>query len=48
MQKWEYLVIEVPEQSELNKLGSEGWELIAVAGTSTEYYGVRAFLKRPI
>lgn len=47
MQKWEYLIINVPDQAELNRLGSEGWELIGVAGTGTQYYSVRAFLKRP-
>ena len=48
MQKWEYKVVDVPDQGELNKLGSEGWELVAVAGTSSEYYIIKAFLKRPI
>lgn len=48
MQKWEYLILDVPDQAELNRLGSEGWELIAIAGTQTQYWTVRAFFKRPI
>lgn len=48
MQKWEYLIINVPSQGELNRLGSEGWELIAIAGIDTQYWTVKASLKRPI
>ena len=48
MQKWEYKIIDVPDQAELNKLGTEGWDLVAVAATGTQYFRVRAFLKRPI
>ena len=31
--QWEYIIVEVPEygwQGEMNKLGSEGWELVHV------------------
>jgi hypothetical protein len=34
MQKWEYKVLDgVPSQDDLNKLGIDGWELIAVAAS---------------
>jgi hypothetical protein len=42
MQQWEYLVLSGPNvnEEELNRLGEEGWELVA-AGTFSVY------LKRP-
>lgn len=43
MQKWEYMVIDDPTETELNKLGAQGWELVAVNGHP--YY--KCFLKRP-
>jgi len=47
MQKWEYKVLNGGlSEDELNKLGAEGWELIAVTGTGTQYYEIRTYLKR--
>lgn len=50
MQKWEYKVLlGWPTEWELNRLGSEGWELVAV--TVAANYGeqqVEAYLKRKI
>lgn len=46
MQKWEYLVTENAVESKLNRLGQEGWELVAVtfndSGSSRTFY-----FKRP-
>jgi hypothetical protein len=60
MQKWEYKVIYgYPNEQALNKLGEEGWELVAVVAGGLEhvdeYAGhptqraedVYAYLKRP-
>ena len=52
MQKWEYKVVYGPRESELNKLGDEGWELVSVvADTSGDAYStsssIYAYLKRP-
>jgi len=45
MQKWEYKVLDAANENQLNELGAEGWELIAV--TIDSYNGVRRFyLKR--
>jgi hypothetical protein len=45
MQKWEYRIVKLQDaiksEAELNRLGAEGWELVAAA----EYW---ACLKRPI
>ena len=42
MQKWEYIVLQAPDQRELNSYGSNGWELVAIDQSS------RFYLKRPI
>lgn len=45
MQKWEYKVINLDYQNreaQLNELGQQGWELVAVENTAT------CFLKRQI
>jgi len=51
MQKWEYQVIHSwPSEGWLNKLGDEGWELVAVATISAPMGGkdqIQVFLKRP-
>jgi hypothetical protein len=44
MQKWEYKFVQlggVTAEEELNKLGEQGWELVAV------WSGLHCFLKRP-
>jgi hypothetical protein len=41
MQKWEYKVVSHPREDELNALGNEGWEMVAI----DEYLTV--YLKRP-
>lgn len=55
MQNWEYkaVVIEVDEklegdklEAELDRLGSQGWELVAVR-SSSEYYEDCYYFKRP-
>jgi hypothetical protein len=49
MQKWEYKVIRGElSEDQLNTLGAEGWELIAVTGTSAGYFDVYTYLKRQI
>lgn len=46
MQKWEYKVVVRVKDDELNILGAEGWELVAV--TFNEYGQPSAFyFKRP-
>lgn len=40
MQKWEYTIISSPNEETLNKLGEQGWELVAFSP-----YG-KAYLKR--
>jgi hypothetical protein len=46
MQKWEYLIETGIDESEMNRLGKEGWELIGIA---MSYYGVLTYaFKRPI
>lgn len=52
MQKWEYKIVYLPSESELNKLGNEGWELVSVAAdVSGDAHGMSssmtAYLKRP-
>lgn len=37
MQKWEYLEINDATVSDLNVLGAEGWELVAVTATHADY-----------
>lgn len=46
MQKWEYLVEESLEDYRLDKLGEQGWELVAVTcnGNGTP---LRFYFKRP-
>ena len=47
MQKWEYKILrDAPSEDELNKLGAEGWELIAVTATGSGFYGICTYLKR--
>ncbi len=41
MQKWEYLILQAPMEDELNRYGSQGWELVAIDQSS------RFYLKRP-
>ncbi len=53
MQKWEYKVLKGwPTEVELNRLGSEGWELVSVTAASKYGYTgeqtVAAHLKRLI
>lgn len=31
MQKWEYLRVSSPSDDQLNQLGEQGWELVAIA-----------------
>ncbi|HEY8446680.1 MAG TPA: hypothetical protein VIL01_06185 [Thermomicrobiales bacterium] len=42
---WEYRMVGAVSEEELNALGAEGWELVAVSG-----YGVdpTLYLKRPV
>ena len=51
MQKWEYRTIQsrsYPGESELNRLGQDGWELVAVViETPTACIGFVAYFKRP-
>ena len=42
---WEYLILERSQAEQLNDLGREGWELVAV---STAEDGIQLFLKRPL
>jgi hypothetical protein len=50
IQKWEYVQLEllprnpIAAEKMLNKMGENGWELVAVACTSTDE--LAAFLKR--
>ena len=47
MQRWEYKgVDDVPREDGLNKLGADGWELIAITATGSSYCRIRAYLKR--
>lgn len=49
MQKWEYKVLnDAPSEDELNQLGVEGWELIAITATGSAYCRIRTYLKRAI
>ncbi len=58
MQKWEYQRIQVVADSiktlddKINKLGLEGWELIAVAHTEAVVFNAQHYLhlyfKRPV
>ncbi len=54
MAKWEYTVTtlmgnEAPKQVEaLNKLGKNGWELIAIVGSGENPAMVTAYLKREL
>jgi hypothetical protein len=41
MRKWEYKVVNYdPSESDINKLGAEGWELVAVSDS-------KCYFKRP-
>jgi hypothetical protein len=46
MQKWEYLVKTNLSEVELNALGAQGWELIALSHTDSGMPH-RYFFKRP-
>jgi hypothetical protein len=52
MRKWEYKVTKGwPMESELNRLGAEGWELVAIGVAGTDTKGIDtvcAYFKRPI
>lgn len=52
MNKWEYKRLIDPSEIMLNKLGSDGWEVVAVAQKqdpiSREYYLLIVYLKRKI
>lgn len=57
MAKFEYKTLDFPTpactgmETQLNKLGKEGWELVSVCPTDSSGYGmsvVTAFLKREI
>ena len=41
MQKWEYMIVSGPNEETLNKLGEQGWELVALSPYN------KAYLKRP-
>jgi len=47
MQKWEYLKVKSPTTAQMNELGQEGWELVAVTfnapGSAVSFY-----FKRPL
>ena len=48
MQKWEYKIVEKTiSESQLNELGKDGWELVAVAIKAT-WIGHFFYFKRPI
>ena len=40
MQKWEYMIVSSPNEEALNKLGEQGWELVALSPYN------KAYLKR--
>jgi hypothetical protein len=44
MQKWEYKTTERLNEDAMNKLGEEGWELVAAVDTGYSSY---LFFKRP-
>jgi ribosomal protein S11 len=53
-QQWEYKAIHIPVKTNgsesvaaLNKLGSEGWELVAVQSNSSETINGVMYFKRP-
>ena len=57
MAKYEYRILDFPTpactgmETQLNKLGKDGWELVSVCPTNSSEYGiavVTAFLKREI
>ena len=41
MQKWEYKIVYGPDETEVNKLGEQGWELV---GFDPSFH---AYFKRP-
>jgi len=47
MQKWEYLAIEITTTDQINKLGSQGWELIVVVRDDDDNKA-RFIFKRPM
>lgn len=58
--RWTYKVIEFKRgflqatprgdqmEDELNKLGTQGWELVSVITSREPFHPTRAFLKRPL
>ncbi|MXY45668.1 MAG: DUF4177 domain-containing protein [Chloroflexi bacterium] len=62
VRKWEYRIVSLTdglvhprvgvdtERDDLNLLGNQGWELVSVSATHSDYNGetVRAYLKRPL
>ena len=52
MQKWEYKIVRDPRADELNKMGTEGWELVSVVADVSGHADptdstIYAYLKRP-
>jgi hypothetical protein len=51
MQKWEYKMIALVSESDLNRWGEQGWELVAVASGAIDLRDATkttaAILKRP-
>jgi hypothetical protein len=45
MHQWEYNVSDNPSADDLDQLGAEGWELVAVVG---DFFAQKAYLKRPV
>jgi len=55
MQRWEYKVVEKENKDkgrdiahELNRLGQEGWELVAATEVCGDVDWVMLYLKRPV
>jgi hypothetical protein len=55
MQKWEYKVMQMVFDDDLDRAGEEGWELVSVIATKEEADGtqevadsITAYLKRPL
>jgi hypothetical protein len=45
MLQWEYNVSDNPSVDDLDQLGAEGWEHVAVVG---DFFAQKAYLKRPV
>jgi hypothetical protein len=45
MHQWEYNISDNPSAHDLDQLGAEGWELVAVVG---DFFAQKAYLKRPV